>query len=240
MRVKDFIPNQHGAWAMLVVPFLFGMLASTPGGIHVLLFACWLLIYLLMFPLLQWIRTGKAARFRPPVLLYGALLIPAAIGLVWVRPGVVVMALMFLPLFAVNAYYAKQKRERALLNDIAAIVQFSLMVFLSFELGGGTDYRLAAELFLISTGYFIGTVFYVKTIIRERNNKRFYFYSVFYHLAMALLALWLLPPALLLAALVLLARAAWFPRTKITAKQSGMLEIVYSVIVLAVVWMTYA
>lgn len=240
MRLKDYIPNQHGAWAMLIVPFLFGMIASVPGPIHILLFACWLLIYLLMFPLLQWIRTGKASRYRGPVLVYGVLLVPAAIGLVWLHPGVVVMALMFLPLFAVNAYYAKQKRERALLNDIAAIVQFSLIVFLSFELGGGTDYGTAAELFLISTGYFIGTAFYVKTIIRERNNSRFYICSVVYHLVLSLLALWLLPPAMLLTALVLLARAIWFPRKGITPKQSGILEIVYSVIVLAAVWMTYA
>lgn len=242
MRIRDFIPNQHGAWAMLVVPFLFGMLASSPGAIHGLLFVCWLLIYLFMFPLLQWIRTGKAkaARYRKPLLFYGALLVPAALLLVLLRPAVLAMSLLFVPLFAVNALYAKRKRERALLNDIAAIVQFSLMVFISYHLGGGTDLRLATELFLISTGYFIGTAYYVKTIIRERNNKRFYVYSVVYHLLLAFLALCFLSPALQLAALVLLARAVWFPRTKITVKQSGMLEIVYSVIVLAVVWMTYA
>ncbi|MDU4696428.1 MAG: YwiC-like family protein [Paenibacillus sp.] len=243
MRIRDYIPNQHGAWAMLLVPFLFGMLASTPGAIHALLFACWLLIYLFMFPLLQWIRLGKAkaaARYRKPLLLYGALLVPAALILVLLRPEVLSMALLFVPLFAVNALYAKRKRERALLNDIAAIVQFSLMVLISYKLGGGTDLRLAAELFLISTLYFIGTAFYVKTIIRERNNKRFYFYSVAYHGMLMLLALWLLSPAMQIAALILLARAVWFPRTGITAKQSGMLEIVYSVIVLAAVWMTYA
>ncbi|GJM79727.1 YwiC-like family protein [Paenibacillus timonensis] len=242
MRIRDYIPNQHGAWAMLIVPFLFGMLASAPGAIHGLLFVCWLLVYLFMFPLLQWIRMGKAkaARYRKPLLFYGALLVPAALILVLLRPAVLTMALLFVPLFAVNALYAKRKRERALLNDIAAIVQFSLMVFISYQLGGGTDFRLAMELFLISIGYFIGTAFYVKTIIRERNNKRFYFYSVAYHLMLAILALWLLSPAPWIAAILLLARAVWFPRTGITAKQSGMLEIVYSVIVLAAVWMTYA
>ncbi|MEC2346820.1 hypothetical protein P9H28_22370, partial [Paenibacillus barengoltzii] len=90
------------------------------------------------------------------------------------------------------------------------------------------------------TLYFVGTAFYVKTIIRERNNKRFYVYSVAYHVLLLALAVWQLQPALWIAALILLARAAWFPRTGITAKQSGMLEIVYSVIVLAAFWMTYA
>ncbi|GJM71172.1 membrane protein [Paenibacillus macerans] len=240
MRLKHYIPNQHGAWAMLVLPFLFGMAASTPGWIHALLFACWLLIYLLMFPLLQWVRTGKGDRYRKPALLYGTLLVPAGTALALLRPDVILMALLFLPLFAVNVYYARQKRERALVNDIAAIVQFSIMVFVSFKLGGGTDYGAAVELFLISIGYFAGTAFYVKTIIRERNNPRFYFYSVSYHLILALLAAWLFPLPLLLPALLLLARAAWCPRIRITAKQTGIMEIVYSVIVLAAVWMTYA
>lgn len=240
MKIKDYIPNQHGAWAMLIIPFLFGMLASTPGIVHVWLFVCWLLVYLFMFPLLQWVRTGKAGRVRGPMLLYGILLIPAAAILLWIRPDVIRFAPAFLPLFAVNAYYAKQKRERALLNDIAAIVQFSLMVFVSYWLGEGSDYRLAFELFLISTMYFIGTAFYVKTIIRERHNKRFYRYSVVYHIALELLALWL-PSALLpTAAAVLLARAIALPRTGITAKQSGMLEILFSLLVLSAVWLTYA
>lgn len=225
---------------MLVIPFLFGMLASTPGVVHVWLFTCWLLIYLLMFPLLQWVRTGKFGRVRGPIILYSLLLVPAAAGLLWIRPGVILMASLFLPLFAVNVYYAKRKRERALLNDMAAIVQFSLMVFVSYRLGGGNDYHLAFELFLISMLYFIGTAFYVKTIIRERHNKRFYGYSVIYHLGLTLLSLWL--PALILvaAAVILLARALILPRTDITAKQSGMLEILFSLLVLSTVWLTYA
>lgn len=51
--MKKYIPNQHGAWAMLVLPFLFGVAASQGQPIHIPLFACWLLIYLFSFPLLQ-------------------------------------------------------------------------------------------------------------------------------------------------------------------------------------------
>lgn len=245
MRVRDYIPNQHGAWAMLIVPFLFGMLASTPGRSTVCCLCAGFSFICLCFLCCNGFggkakTKAKADRYRKPLLLYGALLVPAALTLVLLRPEVLKLALLFVPLFGVNAFYAKQKRERALLNDIAAIVQFSLMVFISYQLGGGTDLRLATELFLISTLYFVGTAFYVKTIIRERNNKRFYCYSVAYHVMLMILAVWLLSPALWIAALILLARAVWFPRTGITAKQSGMLEIVYSVIVLAAFWMTYA
>ncbi|MNO38684.1 hypothetical protein D3C76_287920 [compost metagenome] len=238
--MKYYIPNQHGAWAMLIIPFLFGIVASEPGPIHILLFTCWLIIYLLMFALLQWIRTGKAKYYRTPVLVYSLLLIPLALWLVLLQPAVVGQSLMFFPLFIVNAYYAKRKKERALINDIAAIVQFSLMVFISFNIGGGTDYRGVTALFVVSVLYFVGTAFYVKTIIREKNNKRFYYYSAGYHLALVLLSLWLLPWIMVGAATILLLRAIWFPRIGITVKQAGISEIICSIIVLMSVWLSHA
>ncbi|MBA9087424.1 MFS family permease [Fontibacillus solani] len=234
--MKYYIPNQHGAWAMLIIPFLFGIIASKPNLVHILLFACWLIIYLLMFAVLQWIRTKKTIFYRKPVLIYTLVLIPFALWLVVLRPVMVVLALVFLPLFIVNAYYAKQKRERALVNDIAAIVQFSLMVFISFLIGEGTDYGLAAKLFIVSLLYFVGTALYVKTMIREKNNKRFYYYSISYHIALVLLSLWFLPWVIIAAAAVLLIRAIGFPRIGITVKQAGISEIVCSIVVLVSVW----
>lgn len=238
--MKYYIPNQHGAWAMLVIPFLFGMIGSQAKWIHMLLFACWLLIYLLMFAVLQWIRTKKTKFYLKPVIVYAAILTPFALWLVILRPEILMLALLFIPLFGVNAYYAKQKRERALLNDIAAIIQFSIMVFISFAIGGGHDYRIAAELFIISILYFVGTAFYVKTIIREKNNKRFYYYSVGYHAVLAILSMLFLSWINTVAAILLLLRASWFPRKGITPKQSGIMEIVFSVIVLASVWISIA
>lgn len=237
--MKYYIPNQHGAWAMLIVPFLFGMVAGESRPIHILLFICWLLIYLLMFPLLGWIRTRKTDRYRGPILLYGTVLLPLAIWLIMLQSDILWMSLMFIPLFFVNTYYAKQKRERDLINDIAAIVQFSLMVFISYYVGGGKDYLLAVELFIVSVLYFVGTAFYVKTIIREKNNKPFYYLSVIYHCMLVVLSSFLVPWPLIISAGILLLRSVWFPKTKITIKQSGIMEIVYSIIVLVIVWIVY-
>ncbi|MNO61058.1 hypothetical protein D3C76_516940 [compost metagenome] len=237
--MRYYIPNQHGAWAMLIIPFLFGMIASNPTPDHIILFTCWLIIYLLMFAVLQWIRTKKTRFYRKPVLVYSVLLMPCAVWLVLLHPFIVVLALLFLPLFIVNAYFARKKKERALLNDIAAIIQFSLMVFISFYIGEGTDYRLATALFIVSIFYFVGTAFYVKTIIREKNNKRFYYYSIGYHVILILLSLWFLPWTMVAASAILLLRAIWLPRIGITVKQAGISEIVCSIIVLTSVWITY-
>jgi hypothetical protein len=236
---KGYVPNQHGAWAMLLIPFLFGMFAAKPVWLHALLFLGWLLVYLFSFPFLQWLRTGKTRIYGRPMLLYGGLLIPTGIALFACKPSLAWMAPLFIPLFLVNCYYARRNQERSLINDIAAVVQFSLMVFVAYQVGGGTNWWLAAELFGFSVLYFSGTVFYVKTMIREKHNVKFYWFSVGYHLALlAAAALWY-PPGLLVPLAVLLVRAIWSPHSKLTVKQSGILEIAYSVMIACTVLVIY-
>jgi len=237
---KGYIPGQHGAWAMLIIPFLFGMFAARPVPLHALLFFGWVLVYLFSYPLLQWIRTKKRRIYGKPLIIYGSLLLPTGAALFALRPSLIWMALMFIPLFLVNGYYARRNRERSLVNDLAAVLQFSLMVFVAYQVGGGSDWKLAAELFGFSVLYFTGTVFYVKTMIREKHNVKYYWFSVGYHLALlAAAAVWY-PPGLLVPLAVLLIRAILSPRTKLSVKHSGMLEIAYSVLVACTVLIVYA
>ncbi len=227
---KGYIPNQHGAWAMLLIPFLFGMFAAKPSWVHALLFLGWLLVYLFSFPFLQWARTKKLQVYGKPMVLYGVILVPVAISLLLIQPELWKWVPCFIPLFIVNWYFAKKKRERAFLNDLAAVIQFSLIVFVAYSVGGGDSWTLATELFGLSILYFTGTIFYVKTIIREKNNVAFYRFSIGYHLVSIVVAAILFPPGILIPLFLLLLRAIWFPRTKITVKKSGMLEIAFSLI----------
>lgn len=94
------------------------------------------------------------------------------------------------------------------------------------------------ELFVLAVLYFTGTAFYVKTVIRERNNIRFYYGSVLYHLLFTAAGLYL-SPSLLVPLLVLLLRAAILPRTGITAKRTGIIEIGFSVMLYVSVLMLY-
>ncbi|QQZ59853.1 YwiC-like family protein [Paenibacillus sonchi] len=236
--MKRFIPNQHGAWSMLVLPFLLGMAASQAKLLHIPLFLCWLLIYLFIFPLLQGVKTRRFDRYGPPLKVYGLLLLPFAAYLIVTEPKLLWFALPALPLFAVNLYYARTKNERALLNDIAGILLFCLMVFPVFYIGGGTDWGIAGELFILALLYFVGTALYVKTIIREKNNPRYYYASVIYH-GLFLLAGVVLFPSLTVPLTILLARATSLPKTKITAKRTGILEIGFSVMLYISVCVLY-
>ncbi|UFJ41757.1 YwiC-like family protein [Brevibacillus humidisoli] len=236
---KGYLPNQHGAWAMLIIPFLFGMIAAKPVWLHAPLFLVWLLVYLFSYPFLQWIRTGRTALYGTPMLLYGSLLIPSGVAVLVIHPALGWMVPLFVPLFLVNCYYARINQERSLINDLAAVVQFSLIIFVVQQAGGGSSGEVAAELFAISLMYFTGTVFYVKTIIREKHNKKYYFYSIGYHLAILVMtAIWF-PLGLLIPFAVLLGRAIWTPRMRVTVKQVGILEILFSVLITCSVLYVY-
>lgn len=232
--MKYYIPHQHGAWAMLIIPFLFGMFAAKPVPMHILLFVCWLLVYLFIFPLLQWIRTGRRDRYMMPVIVYSVLLIPGAIVMIFSYPSLLWFSLLCVPLFLVNCYYAKIKRERALINDMVAVLLFSLMVFIAYYIGGGEEWALAREMFYISLLYFAGTVFFIKTVIRERGNKSFYYLSIGYHILFTLVSAAFFSNWMAIAAMVLLVRSIWTPLTKMKIKHVGMLEILYAAIIAGV------
>lgn len=225
--MNRYIPNQHGAWAMLLLPVLAGLAVTEAAAVHIPLILGWLTVYLFSFPVLQWVKTKKAARYKKPVMVYGSLLVPLIVVIGWLEPRLMIYALLILPFFAVNLFFAKAKNERALINDIAAVFVFCSFVF-PVMLAGGTALREGVLLFVSLFLYFTGTVLYVKTIIRERNNPRYYKASLLFHTAAAGIA-FMIDPVLLIPFSVLLVRAAVLPKKGINAKQSGMIEIGFAV-----------
>lgn len=228
--MNRYIPNQHGAWVMLILPFLTGLAFSGPHGIHIPLFVCWLVLYLFTFPALQWIKTGKGERYCKPTVLYGAISLPLLIFLIWHEPRIIWYGVLLLPFFALNMYYAKIKKERALLNDFAAILLFCSFIYPVVYLGGGTtEWWTVNELFVLLVLYFAGTALYVKTVLREKNNPRYYYASVVYHLVIMLAAA-SIKPLLFIPFLILLLRAALLPGQGLKAKPTGIAEMVFAAV----------
>lgn len=224
--MNRYIPNQHGAWAMLLLPFLLGMSAARPALAHIPLFLCWLAMYLFSFPVLQWIKTGRKERYLKPSLLYGLILLPLAAFVAVSEPKLIGYGVLLLIVFAIPAYYAKAKNERALLNDIVAVLLFCSFIYPVVYVGAGreADWTQTTRLFLLLGLYFIGTALYVKTIIREKKNPRYYQASIAYHALLILLAAWLSVP-LAAAFAILLLRAIVLPKRKLNVKHTGMAEI---------------
>ena len=69
-RSPGWVPNQHGAWAMLATPLVVGALASGPEPLHLLLGAFWFAGYLAIFATGLWLRSrrkARSARWNPKV-----------------------------------------------------------------------------------------------------------------------------------------------------------------------------
>ena len=78
-RNPGWVPNQHGAWAMLVVPFAMGAFLRVRDGepwfFLVPLFACWMLGYFAFNAASGWLKAPAKRRHQwvKPLGVYGAL-----------------------------------------------------------------------------------------------------------------------------------------------------------------------
>lgn len=180
-KSKWVMPKQHGAWAMLIIPFWLGAYAGGVSWIHVPLFIAWLALYLATYPLLMAVKTKRKEPYVPVAIRYGAIAAPALAVSLWQRPALVFFGLAMIPFFLVNTYYSRKKNERAFWNDVAAIGAFCIGGLGAFYVGRGELTLEAFELAVFSFLFFIGSTFYVKTMIREKKNERYKWLSWGYH-----------------------------------------------------------
>jgi hypothetical protein len=197
-RGPGWLPNQHGAWAMLALPFGVGAVAAGPSWRYLPLLAAWLTGYLFFFAAGLWLRSRCKARYWPPVRAYGVLAATAGLVVVLVEPALLRWAVVFGPLLATSLWCSWRRADRTLLNDGATLVAAALMTVVVAGLGArpvraaglaglgwlpGADqvrpWLLAGVLFL----YFAGTVLYVKSMIRDRGDRARYALSVAFHAA---------------------------------------------------------
>lgn len=200
-----WVPDQHGAWAMLVVPLAVGLVlrqrASGCEWFHLPMTLGWLSGYFFFHAASLWFKAPPArrARYRRPALVYGGL--TAGLGVLMLALGGAPM-LWWTPWFAVLIGWAvrelTRKAERALSSGAATIAAAATMALVGrfgtpqaiwsqwHDASVRWDFWIAVALF----GYFFGTVFHVKTLIRERGSARWLAYSHGYHagwLALAVL-----------------------------------------------------
>lgn len=216
---------------MLILPYLAGLLAGDPRWVHIPLLLAWLLGYLGSYFIFLSLKSRRPQRYRRQMLAY---LTPAALLALLVVvavPAFVLAAPVFVGCWAVNAWYAWRRDERSLVNDFAAVVMASAVGPVAYYVGGGTEIGVGAVVALIPLLYFSGTIFFVKTMIRERGNVAYYRASIAFHAA-ATVAAALVHPMLGVLFLALLVRAAMWPRVGATPLQIGLVEIVASVLVL--------
>jgi hypothetical protein len=207
---------------MLTTPFLVGVLSSEPRWVHLPLAALWAVGYFAFFATGVWLKSHRRARYLPPVRAYAAASLLLGALVLALRPDLARWAPLFVPPLAIGLVASARRQDRALVSGLATTVG-------SWE---GTDWRWAWLLAAVLAAYFCGTVFYVKTLIRERGSERHYWLSVAFH-GLATLALIPAGGALTAVFALLTVRAAIAPAFPVTPKQAGIGEIVATVAVAA-------
>jgi hydrogenase-4 membrane subunit HyfE len=227
---RRWLPPQHGAWAMLAVPYLAGLLAAGYQWPDLALAVAWLTGYLLSYFVFQTIKTRRPARHRNQILLYAAIATAMTAVVVAARPAILWYAPAYAALFAVNTWYAARRRERALLNDLASVLQSCLIVLVVTTIAGQLP-AAGLNVFVLCLAYFTGTVFYVKTMIRERGNRAYRRWSIGYHAVAVPVAAWVSPWSAALFGWLLL-RAVLLPGRGWSPKRTGLVEIVNCLLLL--------
>ncbi len=221
------LPPQHGAWAMLLLPYTIGVIRAGWTWVQVPLLVAWLSGYLLSYFALLAIKTGRFRRYRVQFAVYGAVAAAGGLTALVARPWLAVMAPALVALLGVNAWYARQRRDRALASGLASVLQSCLLVPLT-AIAAGIPPARTIDVFAGVLLYFTGTLLYVKTMIRERDDPRYLRASIGFHaLAVPVAALAWLPLAAPFG--WFLARALLLPRKTLTPKQVGLIEVAGSV-----------
>jgi len=156
-------------------------------------------------------------------------IIPALIFLMvplFTTPSIVFFGLAMIPFFTLNAYFSAKNNDRALLNDLSAIIVFSIA-------GLASNYLPSAEInphgilvFASSILFFTGSTFYVKTMFREKKNSSYKWISWIYHLLVPLLWLGVGEAIVAVASVPSLIRAVALYGRPLSAMKVGIYEIV--------------
>jgi hypothetical protein len=231
---------------MLTVPYLAGLLVAGWIWVAAPLGVAWLSGYLLSYYVFQAIKTGRPGRWRAQLALYTTVTLPLLGVVLWARPAVLWYAPAFVLLWTVNAWYAWRRRERALLNDLASVLQSCLMVLVVATVAGAPLAEVTGA-FVVCAAYFTGTAFYVKTMIRERDNLAYRRLSIGYHAVALIVVGWIAlaqagQGGLALVGLFgwLLVRARVLPARGLVPKQVGLIEIGNCVLLLGAIALAWA
>lgn len=227
------MPNQHGAWAMLAGPLLVGILAAGAAWVHLPLTVLWFLGYFAFFATGLWLKSRRKPRYRPPVLVYTAACAPPGLAVLLLEPRLLRWVPVFVPLMAVGLWFSAHRRERDLASGLATTVAASLMTVVAYDAGSGDDWSRAWQLTAVLAAYYVGTLLYVKSVIRERGHPAYAAASFGFHVVAAV-ALTFIAWQLGLIFLVLAIRAAAATRAHWTPKQIGIGEIVANLVVAVV------
>ncbi|HWJ04077.1 MAG TPA: YwiC-like family protein [Verrucomicrobiae bacterium] len=252
---KLIVPREHGAWAMLLVPFLVGIgVNGFAFNLPVLLTAgLALALFLARYPLTLLVKYPQRKNsYIPSLLLYlgaaGVLAVPLLVG--YKLYALIPMGVLALVFLGSNLWLTARGHERSLSANLLGITGLSLTAPLAYYVSSGPIKLLSLmlTLWIVCSLFFGSSLFYVKMLFRESKNPYFREAALTVHLlglvvtvagvltglAPLLLPLAFIPP---LVKVVIAIRRSGTP----SLRQIGFQEIAYSLVflVLTIISFTY-
>jgi YwiC-like protein len=263
LRRRLRLPKEHGAWAMLYVPFALGALAgltTSPFSLAtILLLLSVTLLFVARQSLFDWlIARGRATRdvsaFRTMSIYAGLSAIFGGL-VIWFyhREWLVGFAALTFLLLAFNSWQVVRRKDRAIITEAIAIMGLTLTAPTSYYVTRGALDTKAWILWALCTLYFASSVFYVKLRVNSLNRRRndlkrrswrdCAVYHVFLLLALVALNATGNSNLCILAAFIpVIIRTVWHlrsPSSQISLRRVGLLEIAYSFVFLVLVTIGY-
>ncbi|PHA58655.1 hypothetical protein COF07_09890 [Bacillus wiedmannii] len=226
--MKLIIPKQHGAWGMLLIPFILGILIGKGTWYHIPLFLAWLFVYLATYPLLMYVKQPRKQHYLHSFFLYFSVACVCAIIALIYEWRIMFFSIIMLPCFFVNIYFSRKKNERALLNDMCAIILFCIGGIISYYFTMKTVDEKIWVVATISFLYFMGSTFFVKTMIREKKNPTYRLVSWGYH-SLLVIATLIVSPWFTIAFIPSLIRSLLLYGRDISILKVGILESINSI-----------
>jgi hypothetical protein len=180
---RVWIPRQHGAWAMLLLPLLLGTAASRPSGWQLVLGVAALTAYLASAAAQAWFRGRRPPEYRTPILAYGAAFAVSGLVLVVAFPALLLSLAVVLPAGTIVLGGARPGTRRDLANSLAQVAQALVLVPASAYVSGVFVLETVVALTIVAAAYLLGSVLVVRSVLRERGNPVFASFSIAFHLA---------------------------------------------------------
>lgn len=185
---------------MVVLPSVIGLVWAVFAGefrlAHVALVTTWMMGYFAFYATSLWLKSRRKPRFFKSTVTYLTLAGVLALGMLVLEPQWWTWGLVFGPLTAIAFWMVMSRRERSVVSNLVTVLAAALIPLVMgsrtvFELDGLPELAVVSA---VCFGYFFGTMFYVKTIIRERGHLSWVVASVVWHLLWTVIAIFLPVP----------------------------------------------
>lgn len=260
LRTTLKLPKEHGAWAMLYVPFAVGALVASSFSFRLLLLLISVtFVFIARESILTWFRARSRGRDASGslrlIFIYIALagFIGAPLFFVYHLYWLAGFGLVTMLLLAANTYQALQRKDRTIAGEMMGISGLTLTAPAAYYVSRGEFEPIALWLWILCALYFLSSVFYVKLRVNTINpskaepRKESWNHCAVYHafLLAILVTLTLTSKSnlfVLAAFSPVMVRSLWHmarPVGQVNLRRVGFLEIVYSITFLIFATLTF-